>query len=376
VTPYDAAIVGGGPAGAALASLLASAGRAVILFERERAAHDKVCGEFISHEGAYYLAKLGISIESLGGVPIRHVRLGRRGRALRAPLPFEARSLSRCALDEALLHRAVQTGAELRRGSRVKGLAQCGGEWRVDVEGAIPVRARNAFLATGKHDLKGWKRPPGRQADLIAFKVYWRLAPKEDAELAHHIELFLFPGGYAGLQPVEGGRANLCLLVRKSAFAANYRDWNGLIAGLQKFSPHLAARLHKAECLSGKPLAISGLPYGHLAREGAALWRLGDQAAVIPSFSGDGISIALHSAHLAARCYLRGESADVYQRKLASQIASQVGRATLLSRMLVTNSGQRLAIATAHGFRAALTLGAGFTRIPARAFCAASDPML
>jgi flavin-dependent dehydrogenase len=193
------------------------------------------------------------------------------------------------------------------------------------------------------------------------------LRPEEAARLSGHVELVLFPGGYAGLQPVEGGRANLCLLVRKSTFAQDYGSWERLLEAMQAFCPHLAARLRGAECLLEKPLAIAGLPYGHIARESGGVWRLGDQAAVIPSFSGDGMSIALHSAKLAAECYLRGEGAESYQQRLAAHIARQVRRATLLSRSLVSAGGQRLAIAAAFCVPSVLVLCAALTRVPARA---------
>jgi len=42
------------------------------------------------------------------------------------------------------------------------------------------------------------------------------------------------------------------------------------------------------------------------------LWCIGDQAAVIPSFSGDGIAIALHSARLGAECYLAGKTSSEF----------------------------------------------------------------
>jgi flavin-dependent dehydrogenase len=70
------------------------------------------------------------------------------------------------------------------------------------------------------------------------------------------------------------------------------------------------------------------------------LWRLGDQAAVIPSFSGDGMSIALHSAELAASMYLDGSSADDYQRTLSRDVRGQVLLATALSQGLVRRAGQ------------------------------------
>ncbi len=223
--PYDAAVIGGGVAGPALAMELARAGRSVILFEKEKEAHDKVCGEFISHEGVRYLNGLGVSLEALGAVPIRHVRLARHASAITSDLPFEAQSLSRRVLDETLLQLAAEAGTEIRRGIRVKDMEQDGDAWAVNLEGGDAVSAKEVFLATGKHDLKDWKRTRGSHPECLAFKAYWRLKPEQAAELAGHVELILFPGGYAGLQEVEGGRANLCLIVRKNAYTTRYGSW-------------------------------------------------------------------------------------------------------------------------------------------------------
>ncbi len=46
--------------------------------------------------------------------------------------------------------------------------------------------------------------------------------------------------------------------------------------------------------------------------EPAGLYRLGDQMAVTPSFSGDGMSIALHTAFAAVETHLAGEDALAY----------------------------------------------------------------
>ena len=86
----EALIVGGGPAGAALAALLARAGRRVILIEREAGPHDKVCGEFVSGEAAAYLHALGLDPAGLGAVAIDTVRLAARGASAEAALPFPA----------------------------------------------------------------------------------------------------------------------------------------------------------------------------------------------------------------------------------------------------------------------------------------------
>ena len=54
-----------------------------------------------------------------------------------------------------------------------------------------------------------------KPTDFIGFKCHFRLTPEQRAALAEHVEMTLFDGGYAGLEPVEGGRANLCLVVRR-----------------------------------------------------------------------------------------------------------------------------------------------------------------
>ena len=195
-----------------------------------------------------------------------------------------------------------------------------------------------------------------------------RLAPREAASLSGRVELMLFDGGYAGLQPVEGGRANLCLLVRRERYAAVGRSWTALLAAIGQDTPALASRLDGATAEWAKPMTIAGLPYGLVVKapDADGLWRLGDQAAVIPSFSGDGMSIALHSAQLAASAYLSGQDAQAFQARLAADIGPQVWRATWLSRIFVHRQPQQGLLATARLLPAALRLGAALTRIPER----------
>ena len=119
-----------------------------------------------------------------------------------------------------------------------------------------------------------------------------------------------------------------------------------------------------------EPFAISSIPYGYLAERPSGLWCVGDQAAVIPSFTGDGMSIALHSAYLAAEMYLAGESAGQYDRMLHDQLRRSMSLATLLSQTMVTGAGRNLATFGLSFFPGAMRWIAASTRIPERALLA------
>lgn len=365
-------VIGGGLAGSSVALQLARAGRDVVLLEKSRGPHNKVCGEFLSTEALHYLRTLDVDPEALGAVPISRVRLA-TGRSLsEAALPFPAMSLSRCCLDEALLQTAAAAGVEVKRGTQVNALQKEGSGWTVGLRDGPPLEASNVFLATGKHDLPNLPRPAGTHAGLVGFKMYYRLEPRQAAALTGTVELLLFPGGYAGLQPVEGGRANLCLLVDSHTLRECGGDWAALQAHMLCHSPHLAQRLARAEPLLTAPLAISPVPYGHVQRNTLpGLWRLGDQAAVIPSFSGDGMSIALHSAALAAKQYLGGGASTGFQQELAWQMRSRLQLATALSRTLVR---WPWTAGFVHHFPAVLPILASVTRISAGNLLSADGP--
>lgn len=332
----DVLIVGGGPAGAALGTLLARAGRAVAIIEQSDAAHDKVCGDFLSYEAIHYLRALGIDPEGMGAVAVTNLRLASRELIAEYALPFTGMGLSRRVLDEALLANARNCGADVLRGKRVEHLRPSGDGWIALLGTREEIRGASAFVATGKHDLRGWRRPKGRQNDLVAFKMYFRLRPEMARALAGQVELVLFPGGYGGLLGLGGGVMNFCLLVQRAVLRELGGNWRRLLNHIQSSSPYLARYLEGAEELLEKPLAISAIPYGYVrANAAGGVWRLGDQAAVIPSLSGDGISIALHSAHIAAQAFLDGRTAQEFQEQLARQLKKPVLAALAVSRIMV-----------------------------------------
>lgn len=356
----DTVIVGGGLAGGAAATLLAQSGARPLLLERDVAPRDKICGEFLSVEAQAHLTALGLDLAPLGAARIDRVRIAAGARSAEARLPFTALGLTRRRLDAALLAHAEAAGAKVERGAIVRSIAAA----KLD-SSLGELRPEALLLASGKHDVRGAKRDPrGTIDDLIGFKQYFRLAPGQRVALGGYIEIVLFDGGYAGLQLVERGIANLCLLVTRRRYS-ELGNWDALLAALIA-EPHLARRLEGAEPQLAKPLTISGVPYGfvHRAAPGETVFRLGDQAGVIPSYAGDGMAIALHSGRLAAQARLAGADAAAYHARLAGDIGRQIGLATRLQRIGNSAAGRWAVMAALGLVPGAIARIAAWTRVP------------
>lgn len=316
----DTLIVGGGPAGAAAAILLARGSRAPLLLERKQDMCGTVCGGFLGWDALAALRALGLEPATLGAAPITHVRLIAGKRQAEARLPYAAAGLSRAALDEALLALAATAGAIIERGVTVKRIH----EGRADLGGGGEIVANRMIVATGKHNLRGLERPTAGGA------VGFRTSVPAPGSLHGWIELHLFRGGYAGLLVQEGGTANLCLSVE----AARLREAGGtvqaLLAELRRDSPTIAALGEQAATWD----AIAGVPYGWTTdTTDTGLYRIGDQAAVIASLAGDGVAVALASGRAAAEAILSGEDSTRFQSGFAARARPPIARAETLRRL-------------------------------------------
>lgn len=354
-------MIGGGPAGAAVACTLAMAGQAVTLLERSTGPAHKVCGDFLSGGAVASLRALGVDALALGGEPVGRMRLIGGQRTAEGALPFRAVGLSRRAVDEALLERAASLGVTVHRGVSVRRLGD-GGCVETSEGGGMPADA--IFLATGKHELRGVKRP-APPTDLIGLKMYFAPDPRTLAAMRGAVEIVLFAGGYAGLQLVEEGRLTLCLLVRRPRFEQVGAGWERLLDALMAEQPHLASRLAGATPCLDRPLAVAGMPYGYVHRpaplDGSRVYRVGDQAAVIPSLAGDGVAIALLSGKAAAHARLAGEDPASHHRLFRRRLRRPVGIAGAVHTACLSRfAGGTVALARA--VPGAIGLLAGWTR--------------
>lgn len=358
-----ALIVGGGPAGAAAGIMLAKSGANPRLIERTTGPHDVVCGGFLGWDALAALSELGIDPAALGAMPIHHLRLVTARRSVEVRLPRPAAGLSRSTLDAALLAAAAGAGARVDRGRAVRQIDASARSARLD--DGEELFADALFLASGKHDVRGAPRLPARPRDAIALGLRARL-PCCDAHqkaLAGVVELHLFNDGYAGFLLQEDGSTNICLSV------ANHRlnragGIEPLMARLVKEQPRFGERLREAR--TGQWTAIAGVPYGWRARHGVhGLFRLGDQAAVIASLTGDGIAIALRSGVRAAAAFLAGgpEGAIPFQEEFARDVALPLGIAGALRWAAEHRVARGAAIGLIGTMPALARLAAGLTRI-------------
>ena len=116
------------------------------------------------------------------------------------------------------------------------------------------------------------------------------------------------------------------------------------------------------------PASVAGLPYGYLCRASDCadgLYRVGDQFAVIPSFTGEGIAIALRTARLAADAIMAGVPSRDFAATARREVRWPMRVAALLETMIRRQVVARPALSFARG-AGLLPFLAGATRLQAR----------
>ena len=288
------------------------------LIERSIETGDAICGGFLSWRTLRRLEGLGVT--ALGGHAIHRVRVFAGSRTAEARLPAPGMGVSRHRLDTAMQAMVGANGTDFERGVAVREIH--GSRFRTDAGEVAP---EALFLATGKHDVRGAARPRDGGDPTVGLRLRLTRNAALSALVGEAIELHLFDRGYIGLLLQEDGGGNLCLAVRKSRLAQSGGSTARLIAEIAHGTP-LGERMAHIDATPTVD-AIAAVPYGWRTAETVpAVFRLGDQAAVIPSLAGEGIGIAVASGISAADAWACGgpEAASAYQREFARRTARPV----------------------------------------------------
>ena len=296
----DAVIVGGGPAGSALAARLAAAGHEVLVLDRAHFPRRKPCGECVNPAGVDALRALGVLDAVEAAHPARldgwRIRPG-AGDGFRGRFPGQLHGLgiAREVLDSILLDHARGRGAEVRTGVRVTGVLREGGRVvGARVEGGEEIRARLVIGADGLRSVVV------RRLELL------RRAPRlRKVALTAHVagvaagcgwgELRAIGRGCVGIAEVGGGLFNVTVVVTGREAREVAGDPGAFFDdALRRFGFVDARRVD--EVLTSGPFDF---PVRRAVVDGALL--VGDAAGYYDPFTGQGIFRALRGAELAAR---------------------------------------------------------------------------
>jgi menaquinone-9 beta-reductase len=348
----DLGIVGGGPAGAMAAIEAARRGLRVVLWDGATFPRDKVCGEFLSPESIPLLQKV-IPVELSRAAVIRRAEFySKKGRTHSIAFPMPGAGLSRRTLDNGLWRAAATAGAACHQNEAVTRVEKCRSSppygdavWEVTSATPNSYRVRKLLLACGRWwKLDGLPSPVedrgkcNRGREWVGAKAHFAGIDQRDA-----VEIYFFRGGYCGLAPAEDGVYNACFLVRQELVRscrgggiADFRTWVNIIVS----HPALAARLRSGVQASETIATAPVLPARRSAAVEGAL-AIGDAAGFLDPFTGDGISMALHSSQLAVCELARGlpqassrQAARRYQHELDESVRRSYLCAALLRALL------------------------------------------
>jgi len=301
LSEFDLVVVGGGPAGLAASITASRAGARTLILERGQLPRHRVCGEFVSSESLSLLSSL-LSPEFaqiLRDAPrINSARLFVDDSILTTTIQPAAASIARYALDSALWRAAVHAGTDARQQVTVR-----------SIEGNSPF---HVFTSVGDFVTKSVIDASGRWSNLRS------IHPREDSttsarwiglkahffesETASSVDLYFFPGGYCGVQPVGDAARNedheiinACAMVRA--------DVATTLPEVLRCHPSLLERSkgwkQAFDTVATSPLIFTS---PEPVREGTLM--AGDSVAFVDPFVGDGISLALRSGALASESLL------------------------------------------------------------------------
>jgi len=316
------AIVGGGPAGAFVAELLAAAGKEVVLFD-ERLAWEKPCGGGLTHKALTQYPFLGeVRAESKF---IRRCELtSPKGRSARFELRHPLAIFSRLALNGLLLERATRAGAEVRK-ERVTGISGGPREWQLTTPNAHH-RAADLVLAAGaRNPFRSQFATAISPDDLMVTAGYF--IPGDSSlvqiqflkNISGYIWVFPRPDHVSAGIAAKMGETSTADLRRQ--LERWLRENNFCLEGARFYSHILPA--FRAQTLDGMKVC------------GAGWMMIGDSAGLVDPITGEGLYYALRSAELCAEALLAGNPSQ-YESRLGEEILPELRLAARVSERFYT----------------------------------------
>ena len=301
-------MVGGGPAGTAAAVFLRQLGHEVVLVDEARFPRDKICGEGVSPEAWRLLGRMGAeaAVRALRPRPVRGMKLTApdgtafRGEYTGAREPGFA--VRRWCLDRALLDCARAAGVEVHEGARARDIVRHDGTVRgvvVESDGAIQrLEARLVVAADGRRSVIARKLGLLREHRTLrkfAVRGYW----KGVEGLTDHGEMHVTRGGYCGIAPLGDEEANITFVLDQAEMRAAGGGLADFYLRTLERWPRVRERLGRAS-LTSPPRAIGplALEARRVSAPGAVL--VGDAAGFYDPFTGEGVTLALRGAEIAA----------------------------------------------------------------------------
>lgn len=343
MSDFDCAIVGAGIAGSCAAIALAKRGFRVVLLESGEFPRHKVCGEFLSPESRQVFRRLGVETEFLAASPpeISRAAVVSKNQTLEMELPPGALGISRWKMDEILWQAAQKAGAVAQAKTSVKTLEKTRNGFQIE-----NWRSRTVLLATGR-DARFGRPKNSRARRYIGLKAHF-----QDLEMPRNtVELHPFSGGYCGLNAIENGAFNACLLARYEALQSRSpaEFWASVLAQ----NSALQSRFERAKPLFSW-IATANVWFGAFApaAQNGAL-RVGDAAGYIHPLAGDGMAMAARAGELAAAvlgAQLQGaihhvEAAQLYEASWRREFDSRLNWAAWVHPLLLSPPVAQLAVA-------------------------------
>lgn len=318
----DIAVVGGGPAGAATAILLARRGFEVALFDRASFPRDKACGEFLNPGAVRLLLELGVEmpvdaepVDSVCLVPEKGLVLSVKLAWPPSPCPLPpptgssvrgsrqaggegscvprtlGYSLRRIRTDTLLIEAARRAGVRVYEGATV----QSAFDGKVEGDG-FESPARLVVAADGTHS--GLARQRALTVAIPRLQRIGLTAHFDQVEEEGERGIRMFAArrnvpGVAGYARQSGGRAVLSAVLPKSVARELSQDREGFVRKLADVLGLPEGRLEDVRTTTC---------FGHRLRR---IWDegmlfVGDAARFVDPFTGEGLHHALQGAVAAA----------------------------------------------------------------------------